>query len=90
MFTNEQRQEFISQLTRIEKRLRRIRRRINGPPSRLQTLKDLAAAEAAFRRLRTAVLSRCVNTTVGTSALDDDPDRKKQLAELEDVFGQFA
>ncbi len=80
----------ITRLNRIEGQIRGIRRMIEEPRLCLEILQQLAAAEAALHRISLAMFKHHVDTCVTDGLSQGEPERRKHLGELVDIFDRFA
>ena len=87
--TTEQ-QALVTRLNRIEGQIRGIRRMVQEPRLCVEILQQLAAGEAALNRISLAVFKYHVDNCVTEGLVKGDVERRKQLAELVDIFDRFA
>ncbi len=83
-------QALVTRLNRIEGQIRGIRRMVQEPRQCIEILQQLAAAEAALNRISLAIFKHHVDSCVTESLSQGEPERRKQLAELVDIFDRFA
>ena len=83
-------QSLVTRLNRIEGQIRGIRRMVQEPRLCVEILQQLAAAEAALNRISLAVFRHHVDTCVTDGVAKGEPERRKQLNELVDIFDRFA
>jgi CsoR family transcriptional regulator, copper-sensing transcriptional repressor len=83
-------QSLVTRLNRIEGQIRGIRRMVQEPRLCVEILQQLAAAEAALNRISLAVFRHHVDTCVNDGVDKGEPERRKQLSELVDIFDRFA
>ena len=83
-------QSLVTRLNRIEGQIRGIRRMVQEPRLCVEILQQLAAAEAALNRISLAVFRHHVDTCVNDGVEKGEPERRKQLNELVDIFDRFA
>ena len=83
-------QALLTRLNRVEGQIRGIRRMVQEPRQCIEILQQLAAAEAALNRISLAIFKHHVDTCVSDAVSRNDPERRKQLNELVDIFDRFA
>ena len=83
-------QALVTRLNRIEGQIRGIRRMVQEPRLCIEILQQLAAAEAALNRISLAVFKHHVDSCVTDGVSKGEPERRKQLTELVDIFDRFA
>ena len=83
-------QALITRLNRVEGQIRGIRRMVQEPRPCVEVLQQLAAAEAALNRISLAIFKHHVDTCVADALSKGDPERRKQMNELVDIFDRFA
>ncbi len=83
-------QSLVTRLNRIEGQIRGIRRMVQEPRLCVEILQQLAAAEAALNRISLAVFRHHVDTCVNDGVEKGEPERRKQLNELVDIFDRVA
>ena len=83
-------QTLLTRLNRVEGQIRGIRRMVQEPRPCIEVLQQLAAAEAALNRIVLAVFKHHVDTCLGDAVAMSEPDRRKQMDELVDIFDRFA
>ena len=89
MLDASQQQGLVVRLNRIEGQVRGIRRMIEEPRLCVEILQQLAAAEAALNRISVAILKFHVEKCVPDGVEQGEAERKKNLAELVDIFDRF-
>jgi CsoR family transcriptional regulator, copper-sensing transcriptional repressor len=82
--------DLVSRLNRIEGQIRGIRRMVEEPRLCLDLLQQLAAAEAALRRVSGVVFKHHVSHCVPTSIEEGGATQVRELAELVDIFDRFS
>jgi DNA-binding FrmR family transcriptional regulator len=90
MLATTDQQSLVTRLNRIEGQIRGIRRMVQEPRLCVEILQQLAAAEAALNRISLAVFRHHVDTCVSDGVAKGEPERRKQLNELVDIFDRFA
>jgi CsoR family transcriptional regulator, copper-sensing transcriptional repressor len=83
-------QALVTRLNRIEGQIRGIRRMVQEPRLCVEILQQLAAAEAALNRISLAIFKYHVDNCVTDGVQKGEIERRKQLAELVDIFDRFA
>jgi DNA-binding FrmR family transcriptional regulator len=83
-------QGLVTRLNRIEGQIRGIRRMVQEPRQCIEILQQLAAAEAALNRISFAIFRHHVDNCVTDGIGKSEPERRKQLTELVDIFDRFA
>jgi DNA-binding FrmR family transcriptional regulator len=83
-------QALLTRLNRVEGQIRGIRRMVQEPRPCIEILQQLAAAEAALNRISLAIFKHHVDTCVTDAMSKGEPERRKQLDELVDIFDRFA
>ena len=86
--TSEQ-QALLTRLNRVEGQIRGIRRMVQEPRLCIEILQQLAAAEAALNRISLAIFKHHVDSCVTEALPKGEAERRKQLAELVDIFDRF-
>jgi len=90
MLTAADQQQLVTRLNRIEGQVRGIRRMVEEPRLCVEILQQLAAAEAALKRVSLGILRIHVETCV-PAGLEQSPDEgRARLQELVDIFDRFA
>ena len=80
----------LKRLSRIEGQVRGIRRMIEEPRLCVDILQQLAAATAALERVSGFIIKFHVERCVGDTFREaSDEQRRRQLAELVDIFDRF-
>jgi CsoR family transcriptional regulator, copper-sensing transcriptional repressor len=82
-------QSLVARLSRIEGQIRGIRRMVVEPRLCIEILQQLAAAEAALKRVSLAMVRHHVDSCVCDGATVTEEERKKRLLELVDIFDRF-
>jgi DNA-binding FrmR family transcriptional regulator len=90
MLGSSEQQALVTRLNRIEGQIRGIRRMVQEPRLCIEILQQLAAAEAALNRISLAVFKHHVDACVTDGVSKGEPERRKQLTELVDIFDRFA
>ena len=90
MLGNSEQQALVTRLNRIEGQIRGIRRMVQEPRACIEILQQLAAAEAALNRISLAIFRYHVDNCVTEAMAKGEAERRKQLAELVDIFDRFA
>ena len=90
MLGTAEQQSLVTRLNRIEGQIRGIRRMVQEPRLCVEILQQLAAAEAALNRISLAIFRYHVDNCVNDGLSKGDVERRKQLAELVDIFDRFA
>ena len=90
MLGTAEQQSLVTRLNRIEGQIRGIRRMVQEPRLCVEILQQLAAAEAALNRISLAIFKYHVDNCVNDGLSKGDVERRKQLAELVDIFDRFA
>ena len=90
MLESSEQQALLTRLNRVEGQSRGIRRMVQEPRQCIEILQQLAAAEAALNRISLAIFKHHVDTCVTDALSKGEPERKKQLNELVDIFDRFA
>ena len=90
MLGTAEQQALVTRLNRIEGQIRGIRRMVQEPRLCVEILQQLAAAEAALNRISLAIFKYHVDNCVNDGLSKGDAERRKQLAELVDIFDRFA
>lgn len=90
MLGTAEQQALLTRLNRVEGQIRGIRRMVQEPRACIEILQQLAAAEAALNRISLAVFKHHVDTCVTDSLSKGEPERRKQMNELVDIFDRFA
>jgi len=85
-----QQQALVTRLNRIEGQVRGIRRMVEEPRLCVEILQQLAAAEAALNRISLAIVRTHVEKCVPEGIDLGEPERKRRLDELVDIFDRFA
>jgi DNA-binding FrmR family transcriptional regulator len=83
-------QALLTRLNRVEGQIRGIRRMVQEPRQCIEILQQLAAAEAALNRISLAIFKHHVDTCVSDALAKGEPESRKQLNELVDIFDRFA
>lgn len=83
-------QALVTRLNRVEGQVRGIRRMVEEPRLCIEILQQLAAAEAALNRISLAIVRTHVAVCVPEGIEMGDPERKRRLDELIDIFDRFA
>jgi DNA-binding FrmR family transcriptional regulator len=89
MLGNSEQQVLVTRLNRIEGQVRGIRRMVQEPRLCIDILQQLAAAEAALNRISLAVLKHHVENCVSEGVSKGEPESRRQLGELVDIFDRF-
>ena len=90
MLDTAQQQALVTRLNRIEGQVRGIRRMVEEPRLCVEILQQLAAAEAALNRISLAIVRTHVEKCVPEGIDLGEPERKRRLDELVDIFDRFA
>jgi DNA-binding FrmR family transcriptional regulator len=90
MLDEEQQQQLVTRLNRIEGQIRGIRRMVEEPRMCVEILQQLAAAEAALNRISLAMVRHHVERCVPDGIAKGEPESSKRLSELVDIFDRFA
>ena len=90
MLGTAEQQSLVTRLNRIEGQIRGIRRMVQEPRLCVEILQQLAAAEAALNRISLAIFKYHVDNCVNDGLSKGDVERRKQLAELVDIFDRVA
>jgi CsoR family transcriptional regulator, copper-sensing transcriptional repressor len=90
MLNATEQQTLVTRLNRVEGQVRGIRRMVQESRACVDILQQLAAAEAALNRISLAVLKFHVETCVPDGIAKGEPEQRRQLAELVDIFDRFA
>jgi DNA-binding FrmR family transcriptional regulator len=90
MLDTTQQQALVTRLNRIEGQVRGIRRMVEEPRLCVEILQQLAAAEAALNRISLAIVRTHVEKCVPEGIDLGEPERKRRLDELVDIFDRFA
>lgn len=90
MLNATEQQTLVTRLNRVEGQVRGIRRMVQEPRACVEILQQLAAAEAALNRISLAILKFHVETCVPDGIAKGEPEQRRQLAELVDIFDRFA
>lgn len=83
-------QALLTRLNRVEGQIRGIRRMVQEPRPCIEILQQLAAAEAALNRISLAIFKHHVEGCVADALSKGEPERRKQMGELVDIFDRFA
>ena len=83
-------QALLTRLNRVEGQIRGIRRMLLEPRPCVEVLQQLAAAEAALNRVSLAVFKHHVDHCIAEALMQGEPERRKQMGELVDIFDRFA
>ena len=91
MLTDEEQRSIARRLKKAEGQVAGVRRMVDRGEYCVDVLLQLAACRGALARVGRLVLESHVNSCVKHAAANgDDAEREKKLAELLDVFEQFA
>jgi DNA-binding FrmR family transcriptional regulator len=90
MLDEPQQQAIVTRLNRIEGQIRGIRRMVEEPRLCVEILQQLAAAEAALNRISLTVFKHHVESCVPNGISLGEPEARKRLSELVDIFDRFA
>jgi DNA-binding FrmR family transcriptional regulator len=82
--------ELVNRLKRIEGQLGGIRRMIEEPRLCIEILQQLAAAQAALRRVSRSILNYHVSKCVPDGVTHGGAEQRKRLSELVDIFDRFS
>ena len=82
-------QALLTRLNRVEGQIRGIRRMVQEPRACIEILQQLAAAEAALNRISLAIFKHHVDVCVTDALPKGEAERRKQMAELVDIFDRF-
>jgi CsoR family transcriptional regulator, copper-sensing transcriptional repressor len=83
-------QALLTRLNRVEGQIRGIRRMVQEPRLCVEILQQLAAAEAALNRISLAIFKHHVDNCVTGALSKGEPERRKSMDELVDIFDRFA
>lgn len=83
-------QALLTRLNRVEGQIRGIRRMLQEPRPCVEVLQQLAAAEAALNRISLAIFRHHVDHCIADALEKGEPERRKQMNELVDIFDRFA
>jgi DNA-binding FrmR family transcriptional regulator len=90
MLATSDQQALVTRLNRVEGQIRGIRRMVQEPRPCVEVLQQLAAAEAALNRISLAIFKHHVDICVADALSKGEPERRKQINELVDIFDRFA